>query len=140
MGSLLNSGHSTPIGVDTATFFAFMESAGTEAKLLSHCADPSIYGMGRLACSSQSGRKPIMGRLLVGCILSFYAVSASAADLSCTDQATEKKLAGAAKTSFMNKCERDAKTSCEAAAGEKKLTGAAKTSFSNKCVKDAVGG
>ena len=60
-----------------------------------------------------------MVRLLVGCILSFYVASASAADLSCTAQATEKKLAGAAKTSFMNKCERDARTSCEAAAGEK---------------------
>ncbi len=81
-----------------------------------------------------------MVRLLVGCVLSFYAVSAGAADLSCTAQATEKNLAGAAKTSFMNKCERDARSSCEAAAGEKKLTGAAKTSFSNKCVKDAVSG
>ena len=80
-----------------------------------------------------------MVRLLVGCILSFYVVSASAADLSCTAQATEKKLAGAAKTSFMNKCERDARTDCEIAAGEKKLAGAAKTSFTNKCVKDAVG-
>ena len=40
----------------------------------------------------------------------------------------------------MDKCERDAKASCAAAAGEKKLAGAAKTSFTNKCVKDAVGG
>ena len=128
------------IGVDTSDFFAFMESVDSEAKLLSHGADPSVYGVGRLACSCKSGREPIMVRLLVGCILSFYVVSASAADLSCTAQATEKKLAGAAKTSFMNKCERDARTSCEAAAGEKKLAGAAKTSFSNKCVKDAIGG
>jgi len=126
--------------VDRSDFFAFMESADTEAKLLSHCADPSVYGMGRLACSCKSGKGPIMVRLLVGCILSFYVVSASAADLSCTAQTTEKKLAGAAKTSFMNKCERHARTSCEAAAGEKKLAGAARTSFSNKCVKDAVGG
>jgi hypothetical protein len=81
-----------------------------------------------------------MIRILVGCILSLYVVSASAADMSCATQSTEKKLAGAAKTSFMNKCERDAKTSCETAAGEKKLAGAAKTSFTNKCVKDAVGG
>lgn len=82
----------------------------------------------------------IVIRLLAGCILSFYAVSASAADPSCTAQTAEKKLAGAAKTSFMNKCEHDARTHCEAAAGEKKLAGAAKTSFTNKCVKDAVGG
>jgi hypothetical protein len=81
-----------------------------------------------------------MLRILVGCILSFYVVSANAADSSCATQASEKKLVGAAKTSFMNKCQRDAKTGCEAAAEEKKLAGAAKTSFTNKCVKDAVGG
>jgi Tfp pilus assembly protein PilX len=82
----------------------------------------------------------IMLRVFVCCILSFYAISANAADSSCTIQAAEKKLAGAAKTSFMNKCEHDARTSCETTAGEKKLAGAAKTSFTNKCVKDAVGG
>src|SRR3954462_10646415 len=81
-----------------------------------------------------------MLRLFVGCILSLYAVSAHAADPSCTAQTAEKKLAGAAKTSFMNKCEHDARTRCETAAGEKNLAGAAKTSFTNKCVKDAVGG
>lgn len=81
-----------------------------------------------------------MARILVACLLSLYALSASAADSSCATQAAEKKLAGAAKTSFMSKCERDAKTRCDAAAGEKKLAGAAKTSFTNKCVKDAVGG
>ena len=81
-----------------------------------------------------------MTRILLACVLAFYALDANAADPSCTSQATEKKLAGAAKTSFMNKCERDAKATCEAAAGEKKLAGAAKTSFTNKCVKDAVGG
>ena len=30
------------------------------------------------------------------------------ADASCTSKAAEKKLAGAALTSFMNKCEQDA--------------------------------
>jgi hypothetical protein len=58
---------------------------------------------------------------------------------SCTHQAAEKKLAGAAKTSFLGKCQKDAQTSCDASAAEKKLAGAAKTSFVNKCVKDAVG-
>jgi len=80
-----------------------------------------------------------MMRMLLGAILSLYVVGASAADLSCAAQATEKKLAGAAKTSFMGKCERDAKAACDAAAVEKKLAGAAKTSFTNKCVKDSVG-
>jgi len=85
-------------------------------------------------------KEPIMVRILLGCVLSLYVLGANAADPSCTNQATEKKLVGAANTSFMNKCERDAKAICETAAGEKKLVGAAKTSFINKCVKDAVGG
>jgi hypothetical protein len=39
----------------------------------------------------------------------------------------------------MTKCEKDASTSCDKAATDKKLAGAAKTSFSKKCVSDAVG-
>ncbi|MDO8905763.1 hypothetical protein [Hydrogenophaga sp.] len=58
---------------------------------------------------------------------------------TCTAAAAEKKLAGAAKTSFLTKCERDATTACETTATERKLYGAAKTSFTRKCVKDAVG-
>ena len=58
---------------------------------------------------------------------------------SCTAAAAEKKLAGAAKTSFLKKCEKDATATCEAASKEKKLSGAAKNSFEKKCVKDAVG-
>lgn len=53
--------------------------------------------------------------------------------------AAEKKLAGAAKTSFLKKCEKDATATCDVTAGEKKLAGAAKSSFIKKCVKDAVG-
>jgi hypothetical protein len=58
---------------------------------------------------------------------------------SCTAQATDKKLAGAAKTSFLTKCEKDAGAACDKQAADKKLSGAAKTSFTNKCVKDSVG-
>jgi hypothetical protein len=58
---------------------------------------------------------------------------------SCTDEATSKKLAGAAKTSFMKKCETDSTAACDAAAADKKLSGAAKTSFTKKCVTDSVG-
>ncbi len=66
------------------------------------------------------------------------ATSAMAAD-SCKDQATAKKLAGAAKTSFMTKCQKDAQTTCDTQAADKKLAGAAKTSFTKKCVTDATG-
>jgi hypothetical protein len=57
------------------------------------------------------------------------------ADDACMTQATDKKLAGAAKTSFLTKCER---TACESQAADKKLAGAAKTSFVKKCTKDAM--
>ena len=64
------------------------------------------------------------------------------ADSSCQAQATEKKLSGAAKNSFVKKCEKDAavaaKATCEAQAGDKKLAGAAKNSFVKKCEKDAA--
>jgi len=80
-----------------------------------------------------------MNRIILALTLSLYAASALAAGSSCKEQATEKRLAGAALTSFMNKCQRDAQTSCNTSATEKKLAGAAKTSFTNKCVADAVG-
>jgi hypothetical protein len=45
---------------------------------------------------------------------------------ACPMQASGKKLAGAAKTSFLRKC-------CEGQAATQKLAGAAKTSFLKKC-------
>jgi hypothetical protein len=57
------------------------------------------------------------------------------AEDACMTQATDKKLAGAAKASFMTKCE---KTACTAQAADKKLHGAAEASFVRKCVKDAM--
>src|SRR5271154_5372853 len=57
------------------------------------------------------------------------------ADDACMTQATDKKLAGAAKTSFMTKCEKD---SCKSQSDDKQLHGAAATSFIKKCVKDAM--
>jgi hypothetical protein len=57
------------------------------------------------------------------------------ADDACMTQAMGKKLAGAAKTSFMTKCER---TTCESQASDKKLHGASMTSFVKKCTKDAM--
>ena len=62
------------------------------------------------------------------------------APATCAAQATDKKLAGAAKTSFMKKCSTDAGAACDKQAADKKLAGAAKTSFTKKCVADATGG
>jgi uncharacterized membrane protein len=80
-----------------------------------------------------------MRTLLIGSMLVCMASTAWAQTPSCKAQASEKKLAGAALTSFSKKCERDAGTACDASAKEKKLAGAAKASFTNKCVTDAVG-
>jgi hypothetical protein len=62
---------------------------------------------------------------------------------TCDEQATEKKLAGAAKSSFVKKCEKDTAAAkpandCDAKAAEKKLAGAAKNSFVKKCAADAA--
>ena len=61
------------------------------------------------------------------------------ADPTCAAQATDKKLAGAAKTSFLKKCAADAAAACDKQAADKKLGGAAKTSFTKKCTTDATG-
>jgi len=71
--------------------------------------------------------------------LAALAWSAQAEGPGCHVAAAEKKLAGAAKKSFLTKCEKDAKAMCETKAAEKKLAGAAKNSFTGKCVRDAVG-
>jgi len=74
--------------------------------------------------------------------LAVFGTNAFAANAACEAQAAEKKLAGAAKTSFLTKCEKDAtaaaQKTCDAQAAEKKLAGAAKTSFTKKCVSDAM--
>jgi hypothetical protein len=73
-------------------------------------------------------------------IASAQAPAAPAApSASCKAQAAEKKLAGAANTSFMKKCQADAQKACTTSAADKKLAGAAKNSFTKKCVTDAVG-
>ena len=78
-----------------------------------------------------------MSKLLLA--FAFCLVTTGAYAGTCTEDATAKKLAGAAKTSFMTKCETDAKASCEKQAAEKKVYGAAKASFEKKCITDAVG-
>ncbi len=67
------------------------------------------------------------------------AFQAQAQGTTCHAATAEKKLAGAAKASFLKKCEKDAKAACEANAAERKLHGAAKASFNAKCFREAVG-
>jgi hypothetical protein len=84
-------------------------------------------------------RRPTMRYFAVALFLSLGLTAAHAQQGTCKSQAAEKKLAGAALSSFMTKCQKDAGEACSKQATEKKLAGAAKTSFTKKCVKDATG-
>ncbi len=85
-----------------------------------------------------------MKSLAIALVVSLMAVGAASAD-SCATKAVDKNgkpLAGAAKTSFVAKCKKDAQTDCETKAVDKNgkaLAGAAKTSSVKKCVSDEVG-
>lgn len=84
--------------------------------------------------------KPLL--IAIALVVAGFSMTAQAADSGCEAKAAEKHLAGAAKNSFVKKCEKQAKASaakeqCEAQAAEKKLHGAAKNSFTKKCVADA---
>ena len=77
--------------------------------------------------------------------LGLFGGHAFAANADCEAKAGEKMLAGAAKASFIKKCEKDAgaapaaaaNPACEKSAADKKLAGAAKTSHIKKCMADA---
>ncbi len=82
-----------------------------------------------------------MKKLLALLFVTLSATAVYAAD-DCAAKAAEKKLAGAAKNSFLKKCTADAHAAqgtnaCDAVAKEKKLAGAAKNSFLKKCTADA---
>jgi hypothetical protein len=81
-----------------------------------------------------------MKKIVIAALLGMFAANmAFAADTSCDAKVAEKKLNGAAKTSFLKKCNKDAAiAACGTTATEKKLAGAAKNSFLKKCEKDAA--
>lgn len=84
-----------------------------------------------------------MRTLIASVTLALLSTLAHAGNAACDAKAAEKKLAGAAKTSFLKKCEKDAGASspsavCLTKAADKKLAGAAKNSFVKKCEKDAA--
>jgi hypothetical protein len=80
---------------------------------------------------------------LAAALVALCAFSGQTFAADCAAQATEKKLAGAAKTSFVKKCEKDAMmanpghAACAKTSDEKKLAGAAQSSFMKKCMADA---
>jgi len=90
--------------------------------------------------------------LAISAMFAPVATAATPATADCTAKAVSKAgkpLAGAAKTSFMKKCEADSGGAAAAPSGcadkavskaGKPLAGAAKTSFMKKCEADAAAG
>jgi hypothetical protein len=78
-----------------------------------------------------------MKRLFIAVLLSVFALgSALAQEPTCESKAVAKDgkpLAGAAKTSFIKKCKKEACEPKAVGSDGKKLTGAAKASFVKKC-------
>jgi hypothetical protein len=88
--------------------------------------------------------KKLFTLIALGLSLSVGAANAADANADCTAKAAEKKLAGAAKNSFVKKCVADAggtaapavSPACEKSAADKKLHGAAKNAHIKKCMAD----
>jgi len=77
-----------------------------------------------------------MRRFFLVLMLSMFALGSAVAQETCESKAISKDgkpLAGAAKTSFLKKCKRDACAGKAVSSEGKKLYGAAKASFMKKC-------
>jgi hypothetical protein len=82
-----------------------------------------------------------MKRIALAALIAVFAIGTALAQESCESKALSKDgkpLAGAAKTSFVNKCKRDACVPKAIGSDGKALKGAAKRSFITKCVKEAA--
>jgi hypothetical protein len=73
-----------------------------------------------------------------------FTAQSTFAQTACETKATEKKIYGAAKDSFIKKCEKDSSADirkvCENDDISKKTSGAAKEAHIKKCMKDAAAG
>lgn len=81
-----------------------------------------------------------MKRIILAALIMSFAVGSAMAQATCESKAISKEgkpLAGAAKTSFVNKCKKDACESKAVSKDGKPLYGAAKKSFIQKCKKSA---
>jgi hypothetical protein len=80
-----------------------------------------------------------MKRIILAAVIASFAIGTAMAQ-SCESKAVSKEgkpLHGAAKTSFVRKCKRDACESQAVSKEGKPLHGAAKASFMTKCKKSA---
>jgi hypothetical protein len=82
-----------------------------------------------------------MTRLMLAVLLTAFSIASAAAQapVTCESKAVGKdgkELAGAARTSFLTKCKRDACEPKAIGSDGKALKGAAKKSFMQKCEKE----
>ena len=80
-----------------------------------------------------------MKKIIVSLAAVLLMMSNSHGESSCKATSIEKKLSGAAKNSFMKKCEKDAQVMCASDEISQRTRGAAKKAHIIRCVKDAVG-
>lgn len=77
-----------------------------------------------------------MRRIFVAALLSTFTIGSALAQQTCESKAVGKDgraLSGAAKTSFIQKCKKDACEPKAVGSNGKKLSGAAYKSFMDKC-------
>jgi hypothetical protein len=73
-------------------------------------------------------------------ITTLFAFQLAYAETACEMKAAEKKIFGAAKNSFVKKCEKDARAICEKDDVSKRTSGAAKEAHIKKCINDGAQG
>ena len=81
-----------------------------------------------------------MKRIIFAALVMSFAAGSAMAQTTCESRAMGKDgkpLVGAAKTSFVTKCKKDACADKAVSKDNKPLSGAAKNSFMAKCQKDA---
>lgn len=79
-------------------------------------------------------------RIILAALVMSFAAGSAMAQTTCESRAMGKDgkaLVGAAKTSFVTKCKKDACADKAVSKDNKPLSGAAKNSFIAKCQKDA---
>jgi hypothetical protein len=73
-------------------------------------------------------------------LVALFSTQLAFADNACEMKAAEKKLNGAAKNSFVKKCEKDTRAVCEKDDVSKRTSGAAKEAHIKKCINDSLQG
>lgn len=78
-------------------------------------------------------------RMIAAGALGVLASGAWAQAIPCNEAASERKLSGGAKQSFLKSCEAEARAACAAKMKEENLSAAGKATFEKRCLRQAMG-